>query len=390
MRKNLTLILFTTIVLSLFLFNQEVRSSLGDNVFGWAWSENIGWISFNNITGGGGIDYGLNVDSNNGKLSGYAWSENIGWISLNETDTGSPPSDDPCADTSCIAKFTPSGQFGKGDVNIIGWARALAHNVDWDGWIRFDHGQTDEVYIDSNGDFHGWAWGSDIIGWISFNSSDPGAGGAGYKVTLDLSEFNQIPSAINLSVAQGDYCFAPYPPIILSWEFFDADLEDFQSAYQAQVDNNSDFSSPEKDSGKVSSSSSSYAPIGLSYNTTYYWRIKVWDSGDEPSDWAIGSFFVTASHYYPDTDFSWMPESPAAEELIQFTDQTTYYNGATSWNWNFGDGNTSTEQNATHSYPDTQIRTVTLQACDNIGCCSINKEITVSLPLPEWEEIAPF
>jgi len=384
-------IVLVFIILVCFILPKQIAESGSEhNVSGWAWSENIGWISFNNTSGGGAISYGVSIDSNNGKLSGYAWSENIGWISFNEADTGSPPSDDPCADASCIAKVTPSGQIGKEDVNIIGWARILAHNGDWDGWIRFDHGQTGEVYIDSNGDFHDWAWCSDIVGWISFNSSDPGAGGASYKVTLDLSEFNQPPLARKLSIVEGDYCFAPYPPIILSWEFFDTDPGDSQSAYQVQVDNNSDFSSPEKDSGKVSSSSNSYAPMGLSYNTTYYWRVKVWDSGDESSDWAIGSSFTTAAYYYPDTDFSWMPKSPAAEELIQFIDQTTYYNGATGWNWNFGDGDTSTEQNPTHSYPDTQIRTVTLQACDNIGCCSVNKDITVSLPLPEWEEIAPF
>jgi PKD repeat protein len=177
----------------------------------------------------------------------------------------------------------------------------------------------------------------------------------------------------------------------LSWEFFDTDPGDFQSAYQVQVDNNSDFSSPEKDSEKVSSSSYSYVPIKLSYNTTHYWRVRVWDSKDAPSEWTIGSSFTTPAHAYPQVDFYWIPLSPAVDELVEFTDSTIYDNGAFSWNWNFGDGNTSTEQNPTHSYTDTQPGTVILQACDNIPfCCSDNKDIKVSLPLPKWKEIAPF
>ena len=37
------------------------------------------------------MDYGVKVRSDN-YLEGYAWSENIGWISFDVSDTGSPPS----------------------------------------------------------------------------------------------------------------------------------------------------------------------------------------------------------------------------------------------------------------------------------------------------------
>lgn len=159
------------------LKTQPVQSSSSDNVSGWAWSRNIGWISFNNITDSSEISYGVKVDTGNGKLSGYAWSGNIGWISFNEADTGAPPSNDPCSDTSCIAKATPSGQFGRQNVPVYGWARALSHGDGWDGWIRFDHGKTEgayggEVYIGTNGEFRGWAWGGNVIGWIGFNCLD--------------------------------------------------------------------------------------------------------------------------------------------------------------------------------------------------------------------------
>jgi hypothetical protein len=201
---------------------------------------------------------------------------------------------------------------------------------------------------------------------------------------------NSQPSAINLEVEEGDYCSAPSSPIILSWQFSDPDPGDYQSAYRVQVDDNSNFSSPEKDSGKVPSPSDSYAPVGLSYNTTYYWRVRVWDNHDNQSDWAIGPSFTTAVHAYPDTDFTFTPSHPTPEELIQFTDQTTYYNGATSWSWDFDDESTSNLQNPAHSYSESGEYMVNFTACDDIGCCTREKEVSVSLSLPEWEEIPPF
>ena len=91
------------------------------NLSGWAWSENIGWISFNS-TEGGGSNYGVTVASN-GRLSGYAWSENIGWITFNQNDLNGCPSG------QCRADFDEdTGQ-------VTGWARALSNGGGWDGWI---------------------------------------------------------------------------------------------------------------------------------------------------------------------------------------------------------------------------------------------------------------
>jgi hypothetical protein len=47
-----------------------------------------------------------------------------------------------------------------------------------------------------------------------------------------------------------------------------------QDTYQVQIDNNSDFSSPTRDSGAVSSTTSSYSFSGLAPGT-YYWRVMV-------------------------------------------------------------------------------------------------------------------
>ena len=102
-----------------------------------------------------------------------------------------------------------------------------------------------------------------------------GPGGiASDSVVVNVSpQPNNPPSATNLKITQPDYCLSG-PAAIFSWNFTDPD-GDTQSAYQVQVDDNSNFSSPEDDSGKVQSSHNSYAtPLGkLKYNTTYYWRL---------------------------------------------------------------------------------------------------------------------
>jgi Tfp pilus assembly major pilin PilA len=68
----------------------KVSSDEDGNLFGWAWSENYGWISFSCTTGGadnGNIcatsEYGITVDTDTGEFDGYAWTEHIGWISFN-------------------------------------------------------------------------------------------------------------------------------------------------------------------------------------------------------------------------------------------------------------------------------------------------------------------
>jgi gliding motility-associated-like protein len=62
-----------------------------------------------------------------------------------------------------------------------------------------------------------------------------------------------------------------------------------------------------------------------------------------------------------------------APATIQFTDQSTTPPGAgtiTDWLWDFGDGNTSNQQNPTHTYTTTGFYTVSLQITSSSGCRS--------------------
>ncbi|MEK7556550.1 MAG: hypothetical protein AAB538_01080, partial [Patescibacteria group bacterium] len=202
---------------------EPASAGSGHNLSGWAWSETIGWISFNSTNQNTATNYGVKVAAN-GDISGYAWAEHIGWISFNET-AGCPTA--PCAP-----------KFNKATGAVSGWAKALAGGTvgsgGWDGWI---HLRGSNYGVTASGcNWDGYAWGSDIVGWIHFKGTNYEVVGSGEACS------NSSPSATNLSVSQPDYCVSG-PAGVFSWTF--QDPGDTQSAYQVQVDNSSNFSSPE-------------------------------------------------------------------------------------------------------------------------------------------------
>jgi len=204
MRKSLLfLILLLNLVFSLFFIANEAKAGDADNVSGWAWSENIGWISFNCDNPElpaprCANDYGVNIDPSTGVFSGYAWSENIGWIDFGPAG---PYPDLP--NYSACLDFPSSGQTcdGTGDYQASGWAKVLSNN----SWIKLK-GQTTEtpptdygVSWDpaDNQELKGWAWSDIVIGWISFNCKDGGyneatgehyniCGTSNYKVVAEV------------------------------------------------------------------------------------------------------------------------------------------------------------------------------------------------------------
>jgi len=63
-------------------------------------------------------------------------------------------------------------------------------------------------------------------------------------------------------------------------------------------------------------------------------------------------------------DFESDKQSASKNCVIQFTDLSNI--NATSWLWNFGDGNTSTDQNPAHAFQEDGVYTVSLTATNNI------------------------
>lgn len=99
-----------------------VRAESGTSLSGYAWSDTIGWISFDcahgSPTGGsicGTSNYGVTVGGDNTTLAGYAWSDNVGWISFNQAELAG------CLSSTCSARYASNA--------LSGWARACAGTV---------------------------------------------------------------------------------------------------------------------------------------------------------------------------------------------------------------------------------------------------------------------
>jgi hypothetical protein len=139
----------------------------GSNITGFAWSDNIGWVCFDDATYCSTSN--VTADTTTGALSGYAWSENIGWINFGPN--------------SCGTQATLSGGA------LTGWAQAVANGSGWDGCISLSGSSPAYGVTLSSGAFNGYAWGSDVVGWLSFNCATGGPTGnnicatSNYKVS---------------------------------------------------------------------------------------------------------------------------------------------------------------------------------------------------------------
>ncbi|MES3031384.1 MAG: hypothetical protein V4697_03150 [Patescibacteria group bacterium] len=170
--KKISLVTAIFVAAIIFSFGSNAEAATKD-LTGWAWSSNIGWIKLHGANG-------VKVDDQNGNLSGWAWSSNIGWIKFTPTPFYPCPGNSGCQ---------PNVNLSTGAVT--GWIRAcsatVAKNCDgslsssWDGWIKLsgtnhtspNMAGTGGVTYDTNtGKFKGYAWGSDIVGWVSFNTGD--------------------------------------------------------------------------------------------------------------------------------------------------------------------------------------------------------------------------
>lgn len=209
--KNSLFLALTFFIFSIaFLFTPKAFAANEHILSGWAWSDNIGWISFNcdNTSSCGTVDYSVIVDQATGHLSGYAWSSNIGWISFNSGDVSGCPSVITCQPTMV---FNSSGANGAYFPHIIGFARALSpvgSSSGWDGYISLscnndssgcgssNYGVT-IPYSGSSGptsgtnNLSGFAWGSTVVGWVDFSSVTITTGGS--VITLVATDSNDDP-----------------------------------------------------------------------------------------------------------------------------------------------------------------------------------------------------
>lgn len=317
--KITLLILFFSLIL--FISQTQTTKSAQDcsslELTGYAYSENIGFISFNcsNNDTCATVNYKVVIDGATGKFTGFAWSENIGWINFGpEGPYPGPPGQE-------VKLSTGSGK-------VTGWARACAVFASdcsgalksdsarggWDGWIRTADGSYDITLNDSTDEFEGWAWGGDIIGWISFNCLNEGTCAVSdYKVESSFSVIPSSPTALQTNTKAGyqtnaynvqDPCDGLTVCSVTPIPKFQWTPDGVQEEYQLQVDDNSDFSSLLWDSGWVVTDISTdivYAGSAMAWDAEYFWRVKTISCFNE-SNWSNPAKFYT--NRYPIADFT--------------------------------------------------------------------------------------
>ena len=94
----------------------------------------------------------------------------------------------------------------------------------------------------------------------------------------------------------------------------------------------------------------------------------------------------------PNADFDYDPPNPYTNDVIQFTDLSIDPDGTiVSWLWDFGDSQTSTDQNPTHSYPENNTYTISLTVTDDDGATdTIQKDVTVLNQNPVADANGPY
>jgi hypothetical protein len=431
---------------ALFFSFEQTEAGTGHNVSGWAWSDNIGWISFNctDTASCGTADYGVDVNLINGEFSGRAWSDAVGWISFNRAETGPPPQapyDTGGTFIACL-DFTGAGQScdSGNDDKVYGWGRALSACKDslwngtnctgtgagdlaggWDGWIKLSDIGAVTYGVDWNsgtGEFEGWAWGEEAVGWVSFN--DINDGGADHQVVLDA---NSAPVAdMSSSVACGGPGCVFGPASGPDWETYnglvfvvnndstDAEwniVESRWSGVGAPITCNEDVDSntiTDDDNAPVGPGSEDLcirtipiSPPGI----TYTLQLEVEDAGGDIS--AVSHPILIKQDIAADFECSldgitYNPLcniTPAAGDTVYIRDISTASTArtVTVWNWDFlpDGGLPSSLSSATTTFATPGPKTIELTVTDDGGRSGmITKSLNATEPVPIWREISPL
>ena len=120
------------------------------------------------------------------------------------------------------------------------------------------------------------------------------------------------------------------------------------------------------------------------------WIMTEYNNQYEPNMfYSVGSEETLNGYVYPIADFTYSPTFPSPNETVQFTDTSTDSDGTiVSWFWDFGDGNTSTEQNPNKNYTQGGIFTVILNVTDDDGLTNETSQnisiITTAVPIADF------
>jgi len=264
-----------------------------------------------------------------------------------------------------------------------------------------------------NGEFSGYAWGSKVIGWLSFNCSNEGVcATADYKV---MTSFSPAPSITNFSNTFPAPCSQFRIPTF-SWET-DAELP---YDYEIRLCSNSDCTGPsdplvlelvENISSVSWVPACAYTCNVSPYNNinfgggTYYGQIRARNTGGQWSGWTTSSF-ATYNHAYPFPDF--LCDGLDCEEMqiyedvvVTLSNSSITYDGALSCSWTLPDiaevveGNPETDCELQVKFspppPGQREQEIGFSVTDSSSySCSTAKTVEIRFPLPEYKEVPPM
>ena len=96
------------------------------------------------------------------------------------------------------------------------------------------------------------------------------------------------------------------------------------------------------------------------------------------------NYIVIDNGGLPIADFS-VNTQESCTGFIIFTDESL--NSPDAWEWDFGDGNTSSLQNPTHQYNRNGLFTIVLKVSNALGEHTVTKNLFISIEMPEAPEI---
>jgi PKD repeat protein len=248
------------------------------------------------------------------------------------------------------------------------------YSGDEDSAISFDASASSD--IDGTITLYEWDWDNDGVYDESTTSAtithtwyDDYSGTVGLRVTDDDGATDTDIASVTVdNVAPTAEAGGPYngdegSAIALSGSAIDPGTDTLTYAWD--LDNNGSYETPGQN---VSST--------WAQNGTYTVDLRVTDD-----DGGVGTDTATVivNDLDPAAAFSYSPASPVVGEAVSFTDASTSYDGITSWLWNFGDGNTSTQQNPDHPYQNAGTYTVSLTVTEaDADSDTTSQSITVS------------
>lgn len=382
------------------------------------------------------------VIGNDGNLSGAAWNRYKGLVSFG---TGTPPDtsfrgncSSTCASTNCLACYNETDQ------KVYGYGRVVTDNT----WLKLDNLTTTTMIQSWNtaasstlpghtinpGDFVGYALSSTSSNSdLSFNCENENQSLIpcnSYKVKIYNIQVGYM-SSPNWSYS--DACAQGALNADLRWQVKSGS----QSKYEVVVSTHNSFSTSTHDYicwSKVQQSSANHFQVpnslnvtpapdcpSLSYNTSYYWWLRLYDSDGTPSPWyqygtVPGSdgnpTFTTYPHEFPSPFFSWSPYSGPSSILVgtttNFTSNSKYYYYLSSsssslpqscttstcqyyWATLNDDGaaiGATTSPTTTIIFTQATDTSVILSVTDSGGyVCSTSTTFTINYGLPLWHEV---